>query len=322
MPIIDNAPEMDPTSPEFATQLAKLQEPKPKGEEPPQAKDEKVEDPKGGKGEKKEESPSSEDTDGDDPVKLKAKLKALKKELGRVRENKRDDEERVKKLETDIEDLKRKSKESSDPSSQTTNAVKNLTEEQLDSALIDWEDELADARAKLATAEDRGDDEKVQKQMSRIHRARTILAAVRKESKERLEQKTVAATKGKEETSAIEKDLSSIHDAFRESFPDIEDEDSALWQAGNKVYNEYPSLMKRLGPIAGLVATAVAIGKNPKLAGKGDVKVRKELLNNIEEAAEKALMVGAKGGKSSGVPTQFENIEAFNAYIEKIKSGG
>lgn len=328
MQIVDNSPEMDPTSPEFVAKLAELSakkepEAKEKGEQEKAEKDTKAAK------EPAKESPSADakDDEGDEGD-LDARVKALKRELKRVRDNKREDEDRVAKLQEEISSLKTEMQKArtapaGDEKGRIQEALDKLSEEQIETQLIDWNDELADARAKLTLAEDKGDEARVEQAKARIAKARIVLAM----AKETLKQKSKLASDQKAgaeaEKSEIAKEIDGIFKVYIENFPELEDKDSKLWIAGNEMYNKHPALMKRLGPIGQLVAVSLAVSADPKLIGKDASKVRKDLLHNIEEAAQKSLITGGKGGGKGKAPAvDVNNLDAFEAYIEKIKSGG
>jgi len=326
MQIVDNSPEMDPTSPEFAAKLAELSAKKePQEEKGEQEKAEK--DTKAAK-EPAKESPSTEKDDEGDEGDLDARVKALKRELKRVRDSKREDEDRVAKLQDEISSLKTemqkaKAAPAGDEKGRIQEALDKLSEEQIENQLVDWTDELADARARLTQAEDKGDEAKIEQAKARIAKARIVLAM----AKETLKQKSKLAFDQKAgaeaEKSEIAKEIDGIFKVYIENFPELEDKDSKLWIAGNEMYNKHPALMKRLGPIGQLVAVSLAVSADPKLVGKDASKVRKDLLHNIEEAAQKSLVTGGKGGGKGKAPVvDVNNLDAFEAYIEKIKSGG
>jgi len=326
MQIVDNSPEMDPTSPEFAAKLAEMVAKKePKAEEKgEQEKADKAKEPA-------KESPSADtkekDDDGDEGD-LDARVKALKKELKRVRDNKREDEERVAKLQEEISSLKTemqkaKAAPAGDERGRIQAALDKLSEDQLDSTLIDWEDELADARSKLTLAEDKEDEAKIEAAKARISKARIVLAMAKSTLKEKTRQASDQKAGADAEKDAIAKEIDQIFKTYVENFPDLEDQESKLWIAGNEMFNKHPALMKRLGPIGQLVAVSLAVSADPKLIGKDASKVRKDLLHNIEEAAHKSLLTGGKGGGKGKAPAvDVNNMEAFEAYIEKVKSGG
>lgn len=326
MQIVDNSPEMDPTSPEFAKQLAEISAGKPKADE----KGEKSEKALAPSDKEEKESPSpkpeAKDESEEEADDIDSKVKALKKELKRVRDSKREDEDRVTKLQEEISSLKAKVDKApvqGDERSRIQAALDKLDEDQLEAQLTNWDDELADARAKLALAEDRQDEAKAAQAEARISKARTVLSMTRTALRERNKKASEEKSTSEREKTDIAKDLDGIFKTYVENFPDLEDKDSKLWEAGNAMFNKYPTLMKRLGPIAELVAVSLAVSSDPKLIGKDSNKVRKDLLHNIEEAAHKSLITGGKGGgKSKGPIVDTSNMEAFEAYIEKVKSGG
>lgn len=330
MQIVDNSPEMDPTSPEFAAKLAEMKA----GKAPKEEKGEQEKEPKAPAKETKEpekESPSSDKDEGEDEgedVGTDAKIKALKRELKRVRDNKREDEDRVSKLQEEISSLKTEMQKAkaappSDERGRIQAALDKLSEDQLETQLIDWDDELADARSKLTLAEDRGDEAKIEAAKARIAKARIVLALAKSTLKEKSKQASSQQSEAEAEKSEIAKEIDGIFKVYVENFPELEDKESKLWIAGNEMFNKHPALMKRLGPIGQLVAVSLAVSADPKLVGKDATKVRKDLLHNIEEAAQKSLLTGGKGGGKGKAPAvDVNNMEAFEAYIERVKSGG
>lgn len=323
--IIDNSPEMEYGSPEFAAALAGV---KPKTEK---VEKEVVEEPaKDETGEEPSESPSESTPEVDDDKDVKEaeasddpKAKALAKELKRVRALNREHEQKVTTLEKDVEELKTKASKPTDPESQIVDKMTAMKEEEFSSLHQRWSDELGDAKAAHAEAKARGDEAGTAEALARIKSAQSANALCVKAVSTRATAKAEAEAKTKAEIATLETELTGIKASYDEAFPELANKSSAIFKAGLAQYKAHQTLMSKLGPVAELVATALAVIKNPKLVGRDPSTVRKEVVNNIEEAVSNALKPGgvgtSKGGKANAIPT-FKTTEDFNEYIERIKN--
>ena len=144
------------------------------------------------------------------------------------------------------------------------------------------------------------------------------------EAKEQRAEVTVRSKeKEDEERGHIEESLAAIQDDFLKTLPALKDHESEAFKAGEREYNRHRALMQKMGPMGQMLAVALAIIRNPKLVGRDAVAARKELINNVEEAASKALDTGVKGGtKGKGIQMPEPGTQSFEDFIERLKSGG
>lgn len=283
---------MDPDSQEFTAMLAAMKAksgtPKPTDEtkDTPASSAEKgtKEEPKAEtkaeKAEAKEEKPET------DPVKLQAQVTGLKAELTRVRQQRQSPEE-VAKLNDKLARLEGRLDQAT---KQPEKTQPPYTDEQLIQMQTDWEEVLAS-----------GDAEKVPQAKHQLNLIRT-----------ELHQRSIAGATAKGKSSAEQEELvkeaTSLYEEALTLFPDLNDHESELWKASNAEYTKRPRFMKALGPYADAIAVSMAIAKNPKLVGNGTAveqtkagkEARKELLDNLEKTAEKALLKGS--GTASTTP--------------------
>ncbi len=198
-----------------------------------------------------------------------------------------------------------------------------MNEEEFSSLHQRWSEELGDAKAAHAEAKARGDEAGTAEALARIKSAQSANALCVKAVSTRATAKAEAEAKTKAEIATLETELTGIKASYDEAFPELANKSSAIFKAGLAQYKAHQTLMSKLGPVAELVATALAVIKNPKLVGRDPSTVRKEVVNNIEEAVSNALKPGgigtSKGGKASAIPT-FKTTEDFNEYIERIKN--
>lgn len=324
--IIDNSPEMEYGSPEFAAALAGV-----KHKAEPKAEKAAVEEPaKDETGEAVTESPSESTPEVDDDKDVKEaeasddpKAKALAKELKRVRALNRDHEQKVTALEKDVAALKVKAEKPTDADSQIVDKMVEMNDEKFSTLHQQWSEELADAKATYALAKERGDEAETKEAHRRVETAQKANALCVKAASGRATAKATAESAAKAEIATLETELTGIKASYDEAFPELANKSSAIFNAGLAQYKAHQTLMSKLGPVAELVATALAVIKNPKLVGRDPSTVRKEVVNNIEEAVSNALKPGgvgtSKGGKASAIPT-FKTTEDFNEYIERIKN--
>ena len=272
---------------------------------------------------------SSEESEGDDPKELQAKLDALTKELNRVRKGKAESSAEVQEVREQLANLKGQlevmSKGKSSEDSGDTRLAK-YTDEQLLQGQTEWEDSLYEERMAARQARVDNDEPAYNKAKRSEGVAKTTLNSIRKELLER--SKRVGAEQAKAQTDANElvQEIAGLYEEAYDAFPDLKEKGSDIWNAGNEVYNRHPKLMKQLGPMAELVATALAITENPKLIpGGGAAKVkeaRKDLLTEINAQAEKSFIKG-KGTPNKKVVPDFAAMPArdFEGLIHKLKQG-
>lgn len=281
------------------------------------------------KGEKTEEAPSPGESDEQDPKELKAQLSALTKELNRVRKGKNESSAEVQEVREQLANLqgqlevmsKGKSTEES-----ADNRLAKYTDEQLLQGQTEWEDGVLEARDAKRRARTDNDEDAYNKANRAEATAKSTLISIRKELLERTKRVGAEQAKAQTETSELVQEIAGLYESAYETLPDLKDKDSALWKAGNEVYNRHPKLMKQLGPLAELVATTIALSEKPSLIpGGGTTKAkeaRKELLTEINALSEKSLIKG-KGTPSKKGSTNFDAMPAaqFEKLVHDLKMG-
>ena len=326
--IMDSSPEMDFNSPEFAAALAgkavEKKEEKAKesadetAEKEPGSAPDEVETEK--ESDEKEDPSKEEDKDESEP----ASVKALRKELKRVRAANREKDEKLESLEAKVNQLAEKSdtKELSEKDRQVVKLTK-MSDTDFKRVSNEWRDELVDATAKLHVAQARGDAEAEESAKQRVARAKVAQDLLDEAKEKRAEVTVRSKEKEDEERGHIEESLAAIQDDFLKTLPALKDHESEAFKAGEREYNRHRALMQKMGPMGQMLAVALAIIRNPKLVGRDAVAARKELINNVEEAASKALETGVKGGtKGKGIQMPEPGTQSFEDFIERLKSGG
>lgn len=326
--IMDSSPEMDFNSPEFAAALAGKAVDK-KDEKAKESADETAEKEPGSapdetetekESDEKEEPSKEEDKDESEP----ASVKALRKELKRVRAANREKDEKLESLEAKVNQLAEKSdtKELSEKDRQVVKLTK-MSDPDFKRVSNEWRDELVDATAKLHVAQARGDAEAEESAKQRVSRAKVAQDLLDEAKEKRAEVTVRSKEKEDEERGHIEESLATIQDDFLKTLPALKDHESDAFKAGEREYNRHKALMSKMGPMGQMLAVALAIIRNPKLVGRDAVAARKELINNVEEAASKALDTGVKGGtKGRGIQMPEPGTQSFEDFIERLKSGG
>ena len=281
------------------------------------------------KGDKDEETPSPGESDEQDPKELKAQLSALTKELNRVRKGKTESSAEVQEVREQLANLqgqlevmsKGKSTEES-----ADNRLAKYTDEQLLQGQTEWEDGVLEARDAKRKARTDNDDDAYNKANRAEATAKSTLISIRKELLERTKRVGAEQAKAQSETSELVQEIATLYETAYETLPDLKDKDSALWKAGNEVFNRHPKLMKQLGPLAELVATTIALSEKPTLipneGGKKAKDARKELLTEINSLSEKSLIKG-KGTPNKKGTTNFDAMPAaqFDKLIHDLKMG-
>lgn len=326
--IMDSSPEMDFNSPEFAAALAgkavEKKEEKAKesadetAEKEPGSAPDEVETEK--ESDEKEDPSKEEDKDESEP----SSVKALRKELKRVRAANREKDEKLESLEAKVNQLAEKSdtKELSEKDRQVVKLTK-MSDTDFKRVSNEWRDELVDATAKLHVAQARGDAEAEESAKQRVARAKVAQDLLDEAKEKRAEVTVRSKEKEDEERGHIEESLAAIQDDFLKTLPALKDHESEAFKAGEREYNRHKALMQKMGPMGQMLAVALAIIRNPKLVGRDAVAARKELINNVEEAASKALETGVKGGtKGKGIQMPEPGTQSFEDFIERLKSGG
>lgn len=327
--IMDNSPEMEFGSAEYLAALAGASKPaEKKAESPKDEADEKVENekPESTSDEAEAEKDEHEDKDLEPDENEPASVKALRKELKRVRAANRDKEDKLEKLEAQVTELAKKSdtKDKTD-AEKTVDKLVKMADADYDRVKGEWDDERIEAAAALSTALANRDEDAAKEARARVQRAKSALALIGDADKERAKIAVRASDEDREVTEAIETSLGEVQDTFYKALPGLKDPDSDAFKAGEKEFNRHKVLMKKMGPAGQMLAVALAIIRNPKLVGRDPVETRKELINNVEEALTKGLNAGVKGGGAAkGVVNMpsLENPQAFEDYIERLKGGG
>lgn len=280
-------------------------------------------------GVKEVETSSPDESKEEDPKELHAKLEALTKELTRVRKGKTESSAEVQAVREQLANLQgqldvmSKTKSSGDSDE---NRLAKYTDEQLLQGQTEWEDALADEREAIRKARADNDDTAFNKATRAHGVAKATLTSIRKELLERTKRVAGEQAKAQSETNELVQEIAGLYESAYETLPDLKNKESELWQAGNEIFNQHPKLMKQLGPLAELVATALALSAKPTLVpGSGNSKVkeaRKELLSEINAHAEKSLIKG-KGTPNKKVAPDFDAMPKtqFERLIHELKQG-
>lgn len=277
----------------------------------------------------KEDTSSSEESEEQDPKELQAKLTALTKELNRVRKGKAESSAEVQEVREQLANLQGQLEVMSKGKSTDESADNRLakyTDEQLLQGQTEWEDDLYEQRNAMKQARADNDETAYNKANRQAGVAKATLNSIRKELLERTKRVGAEQARVQNEATELVQEVAGLYESAYETLPDLKDKDSDLWQAGNEVYNRHPKLMKQLGPMAELVATALALAEKPDLVTKkgGDKgkEARKELLSEINAQAEKSLIKG-KGTPNKKVTTDFDAMpkDQFEKLIHALKQG-
>lgn len=327
MDIVDNAPEMDLTDPKFAEMLqgskqpkepAKVEEPKPDVKPKADVSSASEPEPEPDHEEAKEDEP--EET----PEKLKARIRGLQAELTRRKGNAdkvNELELQLARVQGQLETINRGEKNKTIEA-----AVRELDDKALVSKKVDWDDELADARARYARAEELDDKSAMREQAGRIKYAKDVLAAIEFESADRRDRKQTEADAVKSEQTRLKSELEGMYSTLEENFPDFQDQTSDLWKAGDAEFRANPTMMKKLGPAGEVVAAALAVLKNPHLIGqRSEAEARREVVGKLEKGVKKALSTGAASPSTGRMVTPRvetgEGLAKFNELVDRIKGG-
>lgn len=281
------------------------------------------------KGEKDDTTPSPGESDEQDPKELKAQLSALTKELNRVRKGKTESSAEVREVREQLANLqgqlevmsKGKSTEES-----ADNRLAKYTDEQLLQGQTEWEDGVLEARDAKRKARVDSDEDAYTKANRAEVMAKSTLISIRKELLERTKRVGVEQAKAHTDANELVQEIAGLYETAYASLPDLKDKESALWKAGNEVYNRHPKLMKQLGPLAELVATTIALSEKPTLVpNTGGAKAkdaRKELLTEINALSEKSLIKGKGTPSKKGTPN-FDAMPTaqFDKLIHDLKMG-
>lgn len=272
---------------------------------------------------------SSEDSEEPSAGELKSQLEGLTKELNRVRKGKaessaevQDLRERLANVQGQLEVLTRGQSSGADE-----NKLAKYSDEQLIQGQTEWEDEIYNAKEAVRQARTDGNDAAFAKANRDLTTARTTLTAIRKELMERSKRVGAEQARAQTEAGELAQEVASLYTQAYDSFPELKDHESPLWQAGNTVYHQRPRLMKQLGPLAELVAVTIALTENPALVkaepGSTKKEARKELLSEINERVDKAIVKGGGTTTKKTIPDYAAMPKhEFDALIHKLKLGG
>ena len=288
--------------------------------EAPQTYDNYVE----GTDEKQSALSSRDEGEADASEGVDAQIAGLTKELSRVRKDRnassqevQELRERLAQVQGTLEGLK------TTQAGTNTNTLERFSEDDLVQGQGEWEDAFLEARDMLNQARKDGNSELAGKAEQAVSVARRTLQAIRKELLVRTKEATAAQSRVQSETDKVMAEVGALYTDARENFPELQDKDSDLWQAGKSEYDNHATMMRALGPLGELVAVAMAVAKNPTLVkGAEKSQGRRELLNEIDTKAEKALFRGSPKDKSKGAP-DFSRLSPsqFDSMIERIKTG-
>lgn len=270
---------------------------------------------------------SPEGSEGEDPKELQAKVDALTKELNRVRKGKAESSAEVQELREQLASFKGQLEVMSKGQTSTTEEPRlaKYSDKELLQGQTEWEDALYHARDAKRRARSENDEEAYNKAARSEGTAKATLESIRTELLERTKRVASEQAKAQSETDDLVTEIAGLYEDAYDVLPELKDKDSEVWKAGNEEYNRHPKLMKQLGPMAELVATALALTKNPKLlpGGKEVKEARKELLSEINAQAEKSLLKGKGTPSKKGTPDFDAMPKAdFEAMIHKLKMGG
>ena len=314
---------MDPAGPEFQTMLSQAKQRSEEKVAVPETKESVVE-------KDVEKSVSSTETaetlppESEDPTELKAQIVGIKAELARVRKQKSGGEGESAALRETLAEMQGQLKVLRE--GRTGKSVEEQIQELSDDQFIDnkvaWDDELADARVEARLAERDRDEAGVAKHNARIETARKMQKLYEKDNRQRTE-RTVSTTRSQGDTkAAVTAELDHLFSSVYEVVPDISNKESAIWKAGQEEYASHPHLMKQLGPLGELIATATAIAKNPTLLGK---KATSDVLKKIEGAMDKSFQKGGSAPKinftkQTAINSQ-KDLTDFESQVAAIKMG-
>lgn len=261
-----------------------------------------------------------EKSDEETPEQLKAQLRGMQAELSRRKGN----ADAVDVLKGEVAELKAKL---SAPATDKLAWIQKLDDEALTSKQVDWDDELADARAKYGRAEETGDERQLERLAQRVLQAKETLKAFRKEGMDRVTRSQQSFHETQTSQSVARAELDSMYDKMNAAYPDFINPETALWKAGQEQYRAHPVLMKHLGAMGEVVAAALAVVANPELLPKGQTvsAARKTIVSNLEKGTAKALLTGASApatSRSAAVEVNSaQGLSDFNAMIDRVKGG-
>ena len=320
--VVEGGPLMDPNGEAFAAMLSQAQT---RGEEA-LAVTPDVSPGEVSKDVKVEESVSSteETTETGDPEALKAQLSGLQAELARVRKLKTGNEGEAGALRETLAEMQGQLKVLREGKTEKTlaDSLRALPDDQVQENEILWQDELADARVVARLAERDRDDTALFDAQKRITTARKMQKLYDTEKQVRVEGRVEQKKSLAESQGVLSSEVDSLFKETYLAIPELQDNTSEIWKAGQAEYKLYPALMKQLGPLGEMIAVASAVAKNPNLVGK---KAAAKLLANLDQVADKSFMKGGTAPKLASVRnttiSSQNDLSAFEAQVAAVKQG-
>lgn len=257
------------------------------------------------------------------PETLKQQISGLQAELARVRKQRTGStdeaqglKERLANMEGQLSALKQGS-----VSQTVENKIQALNDDELIENHVLWVDEQTDARIALRTAERDRDQGAITEAAARLATARKMSQLYDKAKQDRVVTKGSQREQASLTEASMKAELDGLFEGVHTAIPEMRDQTSEIWLAGQAEYKAMPVLMARLGPLGELIATASAIAKNPNLVSK---KAAAKLTASIEKAAEKAFQKGGAAlapAKSVTSITSAKDVSDFEAQVAAIKMG-
>ena len=235
--------------------------------------------------------------------------KAVMAELKRVRKLNSEKEDRINETNERVAKMEGRLAERGGGDSPKDKLAK-YNDRELVKLQMQWEDERDTAR---------GSDD-----ATALGKAKANIEAIRLELHERTSSQAAKASEDKADNDAVLTEAATLIKEAVDAWPDLKNEDSDIFKAAQVEFQSKPRVYKQLGVFADMVAVTAAVAKNPKLIGTGrDKAVRKEVVGEIQKAAEKAVHAGGGGtGVKPSVDIDSMSGEDIEAMAEKIKAGG
>ena len=253
-----------------------------------------------GKTEGREGAQEGAETPEDNLDDLKKERDALKKELARVREDKRGGRERIEKLESELQEVRQK--------------IEKPKENPLDTWDLKTTYQQARAwRAKVDQAKEAGDLETVKV-------AEHNLAMIEDAIPDKIEQAQDSRGKTHDSERQIENSVNSVTDLTLDKFPDLENPKSEIFEQAEEEINDpkFAALNQSLGKtLASHFAFYRMILKNPDIL-KGKVS-KENVLKNVNKSLTKASM--SPGAKNAAVPRVSMSDEDGDKVFDELLRG-
>lgn len=257
---------------------------------------------------------------------LQAQVSGLTKELARVRKDRNASSRQVQELRDRLSQVQGmlEGLKLGDKSGTPQNPLAQYSEDDLVQGQTEWEDTLLEARDALRQARTDGDKATEVRAQQAVGVAQRTITAIRKELLSRSRQAGAAAAAQSATQQRVVEELTNLYASARESFPELNDQDSPLWKAAKAEFDANAEVMKSLGALGELMAVSWAVIKDPSLIkGKEKRQARKELLNEIDKKVETALFKPGGKAKQKGV-VDYSKMprDEFDAMIQRVKMGG